>query len=63
MVKHVVNHMARGKTLGPDNILIDTIIEGTNIINKEIIHSLPKEAKSSTTMERSKYENPTQKGT
>ena len=36
-VKHAVNHMARGKATGPDNILIDTIKDGNDIINKELV--------------------------
>ena len=37
-VKHAVNHMARGNAPGPDNILIDTVKDGNNIINKELIY-------------------------
>ncbi|XP_072037273.1 uncharacterized protein [Amphiura filiformis] len=34
-VQHAVNQMKRGKSLGPDNVLIDTIKEGGDIITKE----------------------------
>ena len=34
--EHVVNHMARGKAPEPDNILIDTMKDGNNLINKEL---------------------------
>ena len=35
-VKHDVKHMARGTAVSPDNILIDTIKYGNNLINKEL---------------------------
>jgi len=35
-VKHTINYTVRGKVPGPDNILIDTIKDRNNIINKEL---------------------------
>ncbi|XP_072028100.1 uncharacterized protein [Amphiura filiformis] len=35
-VQHAVNQMKRGKSPGPDNVLIDTIKEGGDIITKEL---------------------------
>jgi len=35
-MKHVVNHMARGKSPRSDNILIDTIKDRNNVINKDL---------------------------
>ena len=35
-VNHAVNSMKRGKAPGPDNIIIDTIMEGGDIIMREL---------------------------
>jgi len=35
-VKHAVNQMAGRKAPGPDNILVNTIKDGINVMNKEL---------------------------
>ena len=36
-MKYAVNHMARGKAPGPDNIFIDKIKDEKIVINKELV--------------------------
>ncbi|XP_072014984.1 uncharacterized protein [Amphiura filiformis] len=63
-VQHAVNQMKRGKSPGPDNVLIDTIKEGGDIITKELakLYTTCMQKESATSVERSHYDHFAQEG-